>query len=522
MPFLRGHRQLGAGFSAGAQAPSPLHFGLDPRRRYDVETTFPSGRRVVERNVRPGRALDVRESPPGVRQAVLGWHWARRAWLAADPRRELAKLGLVLLGLLLWRAFAARRLGARLLVRRWSLTAGLLAAYLLTAGCLAADGRTAVHGFQLVGFAGRLRLAVADRRLTGWARSRTLGPFRLLATLGEGGMGVVYRARHRPTGRIVALKVLHPRATDQEDHRLRFLREARILTRPSTPASCGCSRPGRSTAAATSAWSCCRAIRCAATCAGTVRCPPGDVRRLLAAAADALAYIHRRGIVHRDVKSDNLFLPEPGVVKLTDFGLARASDAKTLTGRVALLGTLAYMPPELLQGQAVDARSDLYSLGVVAYEALTGSLPFAADGEGPLLARILSAAPAPVRRLRPEVPEPLALLVEGLLARDPRDRPASAEALAAALEGLTEGAVPPVAAVPLPGASRWRERFAEARRQLASGSSTEAQMILVECLAEIEEILRGLDAAERERYAREHDVAAVLELLEGLSPWKGA
>jgi serine/threonine protein kinase/photosystem II stability/assembly factor-like uncharacterized protein len=526
LAFLRGHQQLGAGFLRGAQDPSRLHFGLDPRQLYDLEAVFPSGLRRVEKGVRPGGTLEIFESPPGIRQALLGWRWARRAWLAADRRRELAKLGLVLLALALWRYLAARRPGASLLVRRWSLTTSLLAVYLLAAGCLAADGRPAVHGVQLLSFFGALALlSVADRRLTGWARARTLGPYRLLATLGEGGMGVVYRARHRPSGRVVALKLLHPRATENEDHRQRFLREARILTRLEHPNIVRVFETGEIDGRGYISMELLpgESLRRRVRRRGPLA--PAEVRSLLAAAADALAYVHRRGIVHRDVKSDNLFLLAPrrdapsdlrACVKLTDFGLARSVDASSLTGTVALLGTLAYIPPEILQGQPADSRSDLYSLGVAAYEALTGRLPFEAEGEAPLLVRIQTAAFVPLRRLRPEIPEPLAKLVEALLARDPNDRPASAEALAAALERL-DGA--PEATLASNAVPRWRERFAEAQRRLAAGSATEAQMLLMECLAEIEEQVRGLDPGERDSYAREHDVMAVLELLERL--WRG-
>jgi hypothetical protein len=527
LAFLRGHQQIGAGFVRGAQDPSQLHFGLDPRRRYDVEALFPSGLRRMEKGVRPGGVVEIFESPPGARQAVLGGRWARRAWLAADRRWELAKLGLVLLALGLWRYLILRRPGAGVLVRRWSLTASLLAVYLLTAGCLAADARPAVHGFQLLGFAAVLALlSLADHRLGGWARARTLGPYRLLATLGEGGMGVVYRARHRPSGRGVAVKVLHPRAIEREEHRQRFLREARILTRLEHPNIVRVFETGEIDGRGFISMELLpgESLRRRLHRRGPL--VPEEARELLAAAADALAYVHRRGIVHRDVKSDNLFLLAPrkdappsfrARVKLTDFGLARAVDTRSLTGTVSLLGTLAYMPPELLQGRPADARSDLYSLGVVAYEALTGRLPFEADGEAPLLVRIQTAGFVPLRRLAAEVPEPLAHLVESLLARDPRERPASAEALAAALERL-DGV--PNDLEPAPGAAPpWRERFAAARRLLEAGSATESQMLLLECLAEIEEHVRGLDPGERDAYAREHDVAAVLELLERV--WRG-
>lgn len=546
--FLRGHQQAGVGFNpSGVPDPGTLHFGLDARRLYDVEAVFPGGRRVVERSVRPGRSLDLYESPPGLRQAWLAKRWACRTWLTADLRREVAKLGLVVLALAVWRGLAARRFGARLLVRRWSLTAALLAIYLLTAGCLAADGRAAAQGLQILGFAGALSLVtLVDRRLTEWKSSRYLGPYRLRETLGEGGMGVVYRARDVVSGRIVALKVLHPRMTEQEEHRLRFLREARILTRLEHPNIVQVFETGEIGG---------RGYICMELLAGLslrrlVRrrgpLPAEAVRAILAAACDALGYVHGRGIVHRDVKSDNLFLLEPLValpvdeagwrrrVRLMDFGLARSLDMNTLTGRRALLGTLAYMPPEQLRGEGLDARSDLYSLGVVAYEALTGRLPFEADDEGSLLARIQTADPVPLRRLRPEIPEALARIVEAMLARDPAQRPASAEALGELLAHLgRSGEVPAVpseapAAEPQrvegigEGPGTWRGRYEEARRLAQEGHATEAQVLMMECLAELKTTLLALDPDQRELYCRQHGVAAALDLMDRLSPQGGA
>lgn len=529
--FLRGHQQLGVGFNpSGVQEVSALVFGADPRRSYDVEVLFPSGRRAVERDLRPGRVLDIYESPPGMRQVVLGWRWARRACRAADFRRELPKLALVLLALLLWRSLAAELLGARQLARRWSLSAGLLGAYLVTAGCLAVDRRPSADSLQLLGFAGVLSvLTVVDRRLTSWRSSRYLGPYRLHETLGEGGMGVVYRARHVVTGQAVALKVLHPRVTDREDHRLRFLREARILTRLEHPNIVRVFETGEIggrgyiSMELLAGESLRRRVRRDGPLAAA------EVRLVLEAACGALACAHRQGVVHRDVKSDNLFLVEAAAghgggqprVKLMDFGLSRASDMNTLTDRSALLGTLPYMPPEVLAGQAPDARSDLYSLGVVAFESLTGRLPFEAGDEGSLLARIQTGEPAPLRDLRPDVPEPLARLVEALLARDPRQRPASAEAVSAMLaDRLPSALEEPGAATAEPAAdtSVWQERFAQARSCLAAGKATEAQVRLVECVAELERVLAPLDPAARERYTREHDLPAVMELMDRLSP----
>jgi serine/threonine-protein kinase len=252
-----------------------------------------------------------------------------------------------------------------------------------------------------------------------------------------------------------------------------------------------------------------------------------------------------------------------------DFGLAHASDMNTLTDRTALLGTLAYLPPEQLRGQAPDARSDLYSLGVVAYEALTGRLPFEADDEGSLLARI-QTGPVPLLA-RPDLPASLARLIERMLARAPWDRPVSAEALSAELAALEhprpssprpsspvmpspgeegdqqersnwdpspgegDGVVGRGAGVRALGRGRslgvaeaaprtpatssglWRQRYQEARYHLEEGRTTEAHVLMMECLVELRQVLLALDREQRESYWRRHSVSAAMELMDRLS-----
>lgn len=535
--FLRGSQQAGVGFNpTGFPEPGLLHFGLDARRLYDVEADFPSGRRLVERSVSPGHTLILTESPPGLRQAWLAAGWLHRTWLLADRRLEGAKLIVIVLSLLLWRR-AAFRLGARLLAPRWTLAAALLASYLMLAGALAADPRPAAQSLQILGFLALLgSITWVDRRLTTWKSSRYLGPYRLQELLGEGGMGAVHRARDVVAGRTVALKVLHPRMTELEEHRLRFLREARILT--------GLEHPNIvqvfDTGEIGGRGYICMELLAGLSLRGLVRrqgpLAPGDVTAILAAACDALAYVHGRGILHRDVKSDNLFILEPLAalpsdeagwrrrVRLMDFGLARSSETSSLPGRSRLLGTLAYMPPEQLRGEAVGPRSDLYSLGVVAYEALTGRLPFEADDEGSLLARVQTGDPVPLRRLRPDVPEALARAVESLLARDPANRPASAEILGDVLRGrINDGwtllFAPTVEDAE--GGPPWRERFREARRRAAAGSPTEAQVLMVDCLAELKKTLLSLDPDQRDAYCRRHEVSMALDFMDRLSREEG-
>jgi eukaryotic-like serine/threonine-protein kinase len=163
--------------------------------------------------------------------------------------------------------------------------------------------------------------------------------------------------------------------------------------------------------------------------------------------AEALAYAHRQGVVHRDVKPANvMFDPVSGGVKLTDFGLARAADAQA-TRSGMLLGSPAYMAPELLGGARAEAASDLYALGVLLFELLTGRLPFAADSMGALLRAMASQAPQTVRELRPDLPATQAAVLDAalapVLARSPAERERDGDAWASELRQLRQSVFRP-------------------------------------------------------------------------------
>lgn len=167
--------------------------------------------------------------------------------------------------------------------------------------------------------------------------------------------------------------------------------------------------------------------------------PEPLVLELMAQAAEGLAYAHSQGVVHRDIKPANLlFSPGPSRLKITDFGCAHLSDAERSRSGV-LTGTPVYMAPEQLTGAPVDGRCDLYALGVVLFELLTGRLPFEAGTMGELTAAITRTPPPPVTTLRPELPAALDELLARLLAKSPAGRPADGQLLAQALRQLAAG-----------------------------------------------------------------------------------
>ena len=191
--------------------------------------------------------------------------------------------------------------------------------------------------------------------------------------------------------------------------------------------------------------------------------------------ADALSFAHERGVIHRDVKPHNILLTEAGYVKVADFGIARAANATTTTSRSSpVMGTAGYISPEQATGGPVGPRSDLYSLGVVLFEALTGELPYRAEDPVALAMKHVNERPHSPREVNPEIPEPLDALTLKLLAKKPEDRYLSASALAEDLERAVRSGFPAPTAAPETMAGETSAPLLvapEAQTQIMSGRS---------------------------------------------------
>jgi hypothetical protein len=256
--------------------------------------------------------------------------------------------------------------------------------------------------------------------------------------IGRGGMAVVYRAVEVRLQRPVALKVLPPELAFRDGVRARFLREAQTAAQLSHPNIAPVFAAGDDGGVAWLAMALVDGETLGARLARPPRPAPAEAARVLAEVADALAYAHARGVVHRDVKPDNILLDrESGRAVVTDFGIARAAEAdERLTATGAALGTPAYMSPEQAMGeQELDGRSDQYALGVVGYQLLTGVLPFQASGATAMLMKHVGEAPRPVRERAPAVPPALAAAIERALAKRAEDRWPDAAAFRDALRG---------------------------------------------------------------------------------------
>ena len=260
-----------------------------------------------------------------------------------------------------------------------------------------------------------------------------LGPYRVLERIGAGGMATVYRAYHAAMDRYVALKVLPRHLAHHPDFHARFLREARtiarlehrhILTVHDVAEEDGV--PFLVMRYTTSGDLSALIARGSLTITRAVQ--------LICQVASALAYAHRQGVIHRDIKPANVLIGPDGDALLTDFGIAKIyEDTLQLTGEGQMVGTPAYMAPEQLQTQPVDARTDVYALGVVLYQALTGELPFVAETPLAVALMHIHNPLRPPRQVNPNIPEALERVVLRAMAKGPNDRFQTTDEMAEAL-----------------------------------------------------------------------------------------
>lgn len=250
---------------------------------------------------------------------------------------------------------------------------------------------------------------------------KTISHYRILEELGRGGMGVVYLAEDMKLGRTVALKFLAPRAIGSEEDRARFLHEAKAEAALSHPNICTIYEVDEAGGQPFIAMQYVEGQDLGELIGqGPLRIDEAVDIALQAAAG--LQDAHEKNIVHRDIKPANMMISGKGRVKIMDFGLAKALGRTMLTKADSTLGTYAYMSPEQSRGEDVDSRTDIWSLGVVLYEMITGRLPFRGDYEQAVIYSILSEEPEPVTALRTGVPMELERIVSKCLRKDPGRR----------------------------------------------------------------------------------------------------
>jgi serine/threonine protein kinase/cytochrome c-type biogenesis protein CcmH/NrfG len=278
---------------------------------------------------------------------------------------------------------------------------------------------------------------------------KIISHYRILEKLGEGGMGVVYRAEDTKLGRAVAIKLLPQHLGGDDEAKRRFIQEAKAASALDHPNICTIheideTKDGRIFMV--------MALYEGRTVKEHLGQGPLDIARAVDIAtgvARGLERAHERGIVHRDIKPANIMVASDGLVKIMDFGIAKLAGEATITRTGSSIGTVAYMSPEQASGGAVDHRTDIWSLGVFLYEMLTGRRPFGGDYDQAAIYAIMNEAPKPPSALRREVPADLDRVVMKAMAKSPAERFQSAGDMRAALESCMRSTAP--GAVPSSG-----------------------------------------------------------------------
>jgi serine/threonine protein kinase len=265
--------------------------------------------------------------------------------------------------------------------------------------------------------------------------------YTIISELGRGGMGVVYKAEDTKLKRTVALKFLPPELTHIPDVKDRFMREAQAAAALDHPNICTVYEFDQAEDA--------NFISMAYIEGQSLRkklesgpLELDEALRIATQVAEGLQIAHKKGIVHRDIKSANIMVTERGQVKIMDFGLARMIGGTLITKEGMTMGTIAYMSPEQAQGEEVDYRTDIWSLGVVLYEMISGELPFKGDHDQAVIHAILHREPASLRKAKPDAPSGLEEVIFQAIAKKPSARYPTMEEFAEDLEAVAEGLKP--------------------------------------------------------------------------------
>jgi serine/threonine-protein kinase len=261
--------------------------------------------------------------------------------------------------------------------------------------------------------------------------------YRVVDKIGEGGMGVVYKAEDSKLGRTVALKFMPPDISNDARSKERFIREAQIIAALDHPNLCNIHAIEEAADGRLFIAMACYDGETLAKRIEQTTLESSNVVEIASAVADGMRTAHAKGIIHRDIKPSNIFLVEDGPVKVVDFGLAKWAATGDLTRSGVTLGTAPYMSPEQTRGEELDPRTDIWALGVVLYEMLTGRRPFDGDYEQAIVYAIQNEEPESVPELRPDVPPELGRVVSRALSKEPDDRYQSAEEILTALRSVS-------------------------------------------------------------------------------------
>ena len=296
------------------------------------------------------------------------------------------------------------------------------------------------------------------------------GRYELVELIGRGGMSSVWKAEDRLLDRTVAIKVLHEQFTTDEEYVERFRREARSVAQLSHPNIVTVIDRGESDGRQYIVFEYVEGENLKQLLERSGPLPVRDALLLALQMARALGFAHERGLIHRDVKPQNVLLNDDGQAKMTDFGIARSVDVEGVTITGTVLGTSEYIAPEQARGQQVDALTDVYSLGVVLYELLTGGVPFQGENFVAVALRHVNEPPPSVLERRPDCPPRIGLAIERAMAKRPEQRFGSMDELCQELEACLAELDPSseeatmIARAPVAGRARRRDARPRRRR----------------------------------------------------------
>jgi serine/threonine protein kinase/tetratricopeptide (TPR) repeat protein len=310
---------------------------------------------------------------------------------------------------------------------------------------------------------------------------QTISHYKILDKLGEGGMGVVYRAHDTRLDRFVALKFLPPHLSASEQEKTRFIQEAKAASALNHPNICTVYEIDETD---TGQLYMVMAYYEGDTLESKIRDTQNisDIKTLIdwgSQIAEGLHAAHRKGIVHRDIKSSNIMITQEGRAVIMDFGLAKHAAGLKLTRTGTTVGTVPYMSPEQARGDSVDHRSDIWSLGVVLYEMIAGRLPFASEYSQAVIYSILNEEPSSLVSVRSEVPVELENIVKRMLTKNPEERYQSVEEMLLDLQVLRE----PVSGISIP--LLVRKGFIRNRRSVIVGAALVLLVVLTAIFASL-------------------------------------
>ena len=251
---------------------------------------------------------------------------------------------------------------------------------------------------------------------------KTISQYKIIEKLGEGGMGVVYKAEDTKLDRFVALKFLPHSLNISDDERQRFVQEAKAAAAINHPNVCVIHAIQEQDDQQFIVMEFVQGKTLRELVGATGPVAPTEALNYAIQIGEALQAAHEKGVVHRDIKSENIMVAAKNQIKVMDFGLAKLKGSLKLTKSSSTLGTLVYMSPEQINSSKVDARSDIFSFGVVLFEMLTGKMPFSGDYEAAIMYSILHEEPEPLQKHLPDAPSELVHIFNRVLEKDPQDR----------------------------------------------------------------------------------------------------